>query len=223
VIPPQTLGGASGAGFPDLARVTPGGILQVAEIKPAAAVCLVDGEEQLLRYINQGNAQDAGQAAWRAAEGVTVVSPMLPSAYTPPQLSTPVADVLTAWCNAGLMAYSVRGRGVPIRVRVPREERETSRERFRETSGDLIPATVAAAATAVAVVAGRALWRHFWKAVAQRFAVRGAVAAALAVADGPLPFGELVDAGLAIATAIEIFVIWDDLWREADRIAAQEA
>ena len=61
VIPPQCLGGMSGAGIPDLARRTPGGILQVAETNPAEIECLVDGEEQLLRYIDQGNAHDPAQ------------------------------------------------------------------------------------------------------------------------------------------------------------------
>jgi hypothetical protein len=225
VIPPQALGGAAGAGRPDLARVTPSGILQVAEIKPAATVCLVDGEEQLLRYIDQGNARDPEQAAWRASEGVTVVTPMPESAYPPPELSTPIADIRTAWCTAGLMGYSVRPRGSRIRVPVvvSKAEREESREQYRESGRDKIPAAAAAAAAAVTVVAGRALWRHFWRAVATRFALRGAVAVGLAAADGPLPFGELIDLGIAVATAIEIFVVWNDLWRAADEIAAHEA
>src|SRR4051794_8465014 len=179
VIPPQALGGAAGAGFPDLARVTPSGIAQVAEIKPAAAPCLVDGEEQLLRYIDQGNARDDAQSAWRAAQGVTVVTPMPESAYAPPELSTPIADIRTAWCTPGLMAYSVRPRGpripVPPPVVVSKSEREETREQYRDSAGDRIPAAAAAAvATGVAVVAGRALWRHFWRAVATRFALRGA-------------------------------------------------
>jgi hypothetical protein len=223
VIPPQALGGRAGPGYPDLARVTPGGILQVAEIKPAAMVCLVEGEEQVLRYINQGNATDDLQAAWRASQGITVVSPMLESAYTPPELSTPVGDIHTAWCTAGLMAYSVRPRGHRIRVPVTSSERQERREEYRESGRDLIPAAAAVAGTAAAVVAGRALWRHFWRAVAERFAVRGAIAVGLAAADGPLPFGELIDLGIGVATAIEICVVWNDLWQEADRIAAQEA
>jgi hypothetical protein len=223
IIPPQALGGAAGAGYPDLARVTPGGILQVAEIKPAALVCLVDGEEQLLRYINQGNATDDPQAAWRASQGISVVTPMPESAYTPPELSTPIGDIRTAWCTAGLMAYSVRLRGNPIPVPVTSSEREKRRAEYRESSRELIPAAAVAAGTAVAVVAGRALWRHFWRAVAERFALRGAIAVGLAAADGPLPFGELIDLGIAVATAIEICVVWNDLWREADRIAAQGA
>ena len=84
VINPQGTGGRAGAGFPDLALRTPGGILQVAEIKPASMNCLVDGEEQLLRYIDQGNAPDAAQAAWRIAYGISVVAPMPESAYSPP-------------------------------------------------------------------------------------------------------------------------------------------
>jgi hypothetical protein len=84
MIRPQKIGSTSprgGVGIPDLARITPGGILQVAEIKPAAMACLIDGEEQLLGYINQGNAQDPDQVAWRNALGIKVVAPMLPSTY----------------------------------------------------------------------------------------------------------------------------------------------
>lgn len=223
VIPPQLLGGAAGAGFPDLARITTGRILQVAEIKPAAIPCLIDGEEQLLRYINQGNATDPAQVAWRAALGVTVVAPMLTSAYQPPSFSIGVAQVKTAWCSPGLLAYTVLAPGGRVPVTVPSGERSQERQRYRESAGDRIPATVAVGVGAVATaVVGRALWRHFWRAVAQRFALRGAVALSLAAIDGPLPFGEIVDIGIGVATAIEIFVVWGDLWREADRIAAAE-
>lgn len=225
ITPPQLIGGAAGAGFPDLARITPGRILQVAEIKPAAIPCLIDGEEQLLRYIDQGNATDPAQIAWRAGMGVTVVTPMPTSAYQPPSFSLGVAQIETAWCSPGLLAYTVRTRGVPVPVRspVPSDERSHERRRYRDSAGDRIPVTVAVGAGAVATaVVGRALWRHFWRAVAQRFALRGAIAAGLAAADGPLPFGEIIDIGIGVATAIEIFVVWDDLWREADRIAATE-
>jgi len=114
VIDPQIVGGKSGAGLPDLARITSGGVLQVAEIKPASSPCLVDGEEQALRYIDQGNAPDAAQTAWRESLGVRVVSPMLESAYTPPNLAVMVpavgsAQLESAWCEPGLLAYTVKG------------------------------------------------------------------------------------------------------------------
>lgn len=218
---PQSIGGAAGAGFPDLARITTGGILQVAEIKPAAIPCLVDGEEQMLRYIDQGNATDPAQAAWRASMGVRVVTPMPSSAYTPPQLSIGSAQVETAWCSPGLLAHAVRGPGTPRTVPVPVRKRTEERQRYHDSAGSRIAVGVGAGAV-VTAVAGRALWRHFWRAVAERFALRGAIAAALAAADGPLPFGEIVDIGIGVATAVEIFVVWDDLWRAADQIAATE-
>ena len=85
------------------------------------------------------------------------------------------------------------------------------------------PVLVVAGGSALAAIAGRALWRHFWRAVIERFAVRGAIALALSAADGPLPFGELVSLGLAIVTVAQIISDWNDLWREADRIAAERA
>lgn len=124
MIGPQKIGGRAGPGLPDLARVTPGGILQVGEIKPAAIPCLVDGEEQLLRYIDQGNALDPDQVAWRAGEGIKVVAPMLSSAYSPPKMSVAVPGVgeltlETAWCTDGLLAYSVKKKEAPVKVPEP--------------------------------------------------------------------------------------------------------
>lgn len=71
---------------------------------------------------------------------------------------------------------------------------------------------LAAGATAAAGVVG---WRYFWKAVAQRFAVRGGAAAVLAAADGPLPVGDLLAAGIAIWTVVDIIRLHDELWRDA--------
>ncbi len=136
IIDPQVVGGRAGLGFPDLARITPGRILQVAELKPAAIPCLIDGENQELRYIDQGNSQDPEQVAWRASLGVTVVSPMLESAYTPPNILIGLpgvgsAEIRTSWCTPGLLAYSVRLRGQPIPVpqRVPETRRQPARVR----------------------------------------------------------------------------------------------
>lgn len=222
VTPPQLIGGRAGLGFPDLARIK-SGVLEVAEIKPAAFECLVDGETQLMRYIDQGNATDPAQVAWRKSKKVTAVVPMPASTYQPPSFSLGVAHVKTAWCSPGLLGYTVSASAVPIKVPVPSPERSKERERYRKTAGDRIPVEVAVGAGAVAtVVAGRALWRHFWSAVAKRFAIRGAVAVGLAAADGPLPFGELLDIGIGVVTAIEILVMWNDLWYEADRIASEE-
>jgi hypothetical protein len=201
----------------------------VAEIKPAAIPCLIDGEEQVLRYIDQGNARDPAQSAWRASLGITVVSPMLPSAYSPPifTLTAPglgTLEVRTAWCSSGLLAYTVRGRGQTVPVPVPAPRRAEERDRLRRNAVQQYgPAVAAGVVTAGAVVAGRALWRHFWRVVIRRFALRGAVALSLAAADGPLPVGDLIAAGMAIMTVIDIINLWDELWREADRIAAEGA
>lgn len=150
---------------------------------------------------------------------------MLTSAYQPPSLSLGIAQVETAWCAPGLLAYTVRRSGapLPVQVSVPSRERSQERQRYRDGAGARIPVAVAVGAGAVATaIAGHALWRHFWRAVAERFALRGAVALSLAAIDGPLPFGEILDIGLGLATAVEIFVVCDDLWRDADRIAAAE-
>jgi hypothetical protein len=229
MIKPQLLGGRAGTGFPDLARHTAGGILQVAEIKPAALPCLVDGETQLMRYIDQGNATDPPQTAWRSAQGIRVVTPMPSSVYTPTPLSAPGVEIRTAWCNDGLLAYAAKRRRrqpepdpVPVtdQVRVRNEWQEEARQRGLEVS---VAVGVAGATTMTVAAARKVAWKHFWQAVIRRFALRGAVAAGLSAADGPLPFGELISVGMAAATAIEIIVIWDDLWRQAEGIAAEEA
>jgi hypothetical protein len=108
-----------------------------------------------------------------------------------------------------------RGRFRPVDLE-PVFQRQQNLEQLARLLG------LGAAAGAGALVV-RATWRHFWKAVIRRFAVRGATAAALSVADGPLPFGELVSAGLAIWTVIDIIRLSDELWRDAEGIARQEA
>lgn len=75
----------------------------------------------------------------------------------------------------------------------------------------------------MAAVGAAAGWKYFWKAVAARFAVRGATAAALALADGPLPVGDLLAAGLAIWTVVDIIRLSDELWRDAGKLAQQGA
>jgi hypothetical protein len=79
------------------------------------------------------------------------------------------------------------------------------------TLGVPLAAAAASAATAVG-------WRYFWKAVAKRFAVRGGTAAVLAAADGPLPVGDLVAAGLAVWTVVDIVRLSDRLWQDARAI-----
>jgi len=66
-------------------------------------------------------------------------------------------------------------------------------------------------------------WKYFWKAVAKKFAARGATAALLATADGPLPIGDLIAAGLAVWTIVDIIRLSDTLWAEAGLLASQQA
>lgn len=73
--------------------------------------------------------------------------------------------------------------------------------------------------TAAAATVG---WKYFWKAVGKRFAARGATAAMLSAADGPLPVGELLAAGMGIWTVIDIIRLSDELWRDAGMIKLQE-
>ncbi|MEU9671527.1 DUF4157 domain-containing protein [Streptomyces bobili] len=223
VIPSQPIGGKAGAGMPDLTRQTTSGVLSVAEVKPAAPACLVDGEEQLMRYIDQGNAQDDPQKAWRASQNIKVVSPMLPAVYPAKLITAGPLVIKTDWFNAGLLGYTVL---TPPPVPVPQETREKERKDLEEEARRRKAAVtfgVAAGAAGVArELARRGLWRHFWRVVAERFAVRAAAALALAAADGPLPFGELIDIGLAAVTIVQIGIEWDDLWRKADDLAARE-
>lgn len=74
-----------------------------------------------------------------------------------------------------------------------------------------IPIAGAAAGAAAGIVG----WRYFWRAVARRFAVRGSTALVLAAADGPLPVGDLIAAGLALWTIVDIVRLHDELWRDA--------
>lgn len=141
----------------------------------------------------------------------------------------------------GLLAYKlcVKSNGaielatlaVLLQYLVRRLNQQRGRGTFRPE--DLAPAfrsnqqltelarTLGLAATGVAVAAVG--WRHFWKAVAKRFAVRGAAAAAMTAADGPLPVGDLLAAGLAIWTVIDIIRLSDELWRDAAIISRQGA
>jgi hypothetical protein len=108
-----------------------------------------------------------------------------------------------------------RGRFRPIDL-----EPVFQRQRNLEDLARLLGLTAGTVGTALVV---RATWRHFWKAVARRFALRGSTAAALSLVDGPLPFGEMVSAGLAVWTIIDVIRLSDELWRDADRIAREEA
>ena len=45
----------------------------------------------------------------------------------------------------------------------------------------------------------------------------------IAAADGPLPIGDLVAAGMALWTVVDIIRLNDELWRDAARIKQQGA
>ncbi|MFI6920524.1 DUF4157 domain-containing protein [Nonomuraea spiralis] len=226
-IPPEEFGSSgpmAGMGVPDLARITSNKKLEVAEIKPAALVCLVDGEIQLAKYVGEGNSLDAGQKAWRTRKDIRGVVPMPPETYPPqgPIVAGPFI-IRTQWCAPGLLAYHVLT--PPRSRRVTEEERRREQERIRAEARRrkaMAAGVVVAGAAAARVIVGKAAWRHFWAVVIERFAVRAAAAAALALADGPLPFGELLDLGLAAVTAVQIAIEWNELWLKADQLAAQE-
>lgn len=91
-----------------------------------------------------------------------------------------------------------------------------SDQALSELARTLSIATGAAAAATVG-------WKYFWRAVAKRFAVRATTAAAIAAADGPLPVGDLIAAGMTIWTVIDIVRLSDELWRDARNIARIES
>lgn len=164
MIRPQKIGSTSprgGVGIPDLARITPGGILQVAEIKPASMECIVDGENQLLGYINQGNAQDQAQVAWRNSLGIKVVAPMLDSAYQPPSLTSGVCQIQTAWCSPGIIVYSVQCQGIPVpqsQEQEQEQEKPAEEPAFRLPRGSVWDKVYAAILTLGALAAVYTLW-----------------------------------------------------------------
>lgn len=72
-------------------------------------------------------------------------------------------------------------------------------------------------------VAGAVSWKYFWRAVAIRFAAQGAKSAFFAAADGPLPIGDLIAAGLSISIIIDIIRLNDTLWLEAAQLELEDA
>jgi hypothetical protein len=59
------------------------------------------------------------------------------------------------------------------------------------------------------------VWKEFRKRIAAWLAKRGIVAGALALADGPLPIGDILAIGLAIWTAIELISLLSKFWEDA--------
>jgi hypothetical protein len=157
-INPQVVGGQAGGGLPDLAMNNGRGILLVAEIKPAVLPCLIDGETQELGYIDQGNAPDPAQAAWRSGQGITVVSPMRESNYKPPIFSLAGdLEVESAWCSDGLLGYTIYKKGqkkkIPIPTPVPVGDQVTDEDKNKvKRLVPLVPDWVLALLTAALVV-----------------------------------------------------------------------
>ena len=71
-------------------------------------------------------------------------------------------------------------------------------------------------------VGTKVIWRTFGAVIAQRFGAVAAQALGLSAADGLLPVGEAVAAGLLMATAIRIAKNWDKLWAETEKILVQQ-
>ena len=68
----------------------------------------------------------------------------------------------------------------------------------------------------------KVIWRTFGAVIAQRFGAVAVKALGLSAADGLLPVGEAVAAGLLMATAIKIAKNWDKLWAETEKILVQQ-
>lgn len=65
-------------------------------------------------------------------------------------------------------------------------------------------------------------YRYFWKAVMKKYAARITASGVLMAADGPLPVGDLIAAGLNLFTVVQIIRDSRELWMEARRIKANE-
>ena len=114
VISPVAYGGRSGDGIPDLV-LRRGTKAELAEIKPGAYECYVDGERQVNNYISKANERDLRNPgryashvqAWRAREGIRGSIDLMPSSrYTPTSpLDVNGTQVSVTWCGPGLVVY----------------------------------------------------------------------------------------------------------------------
>jgi hypothetical protein len=146
-IPSEMIGGLrAGKGNPDLAALDALGTLQVAELKPANLNQLLEGETQVARYIDQGNAPDAPQQAWRRGKGIRLVSPMLESTFRAPSLSfitpTNVIEVVFRWCQSGVLAYLLRARRLPEGERAKQRSRASKKEDQDSNADQQLPQAV---------------------------------------------------------------------------------
>lgn len=183
-INPQTVGGRAGTGFPDLARMN-GTVLEVAEIKPAFWPLMVEGEFQLGRYVEQGNATDLVAQQWRTTHGISRVVPMPMNSYTPPSpIMVGTVPIIVQWCHPGLLVYkSVELPFVPKPVEKPRRVGDKVRDWFQLPEfPSLTPEQVGATVTAAGMGAllAYALKKGLMKTPAGRAAAVAAIAILLA-------------------------------------------
>ncbi len=71
-------------------------------------------------------------------------------------------------------------------------------------------------------VGQKLLWGKFWQVVGKRFGVKIAAAGTAAIADGPLPIGDLISIGLTIWMIWDLIQLWDMLWEETIQELEQE-
>ncbi|BAZ31579.1 hypothetical protein NIES4074_40520 [Cylindrospermum sp. NIES-4074] len=71
-------------------------------------------------------------------------------------------------------------------------------------------------------VTQKLLWQRFWQLVGKRFGVRITTAGAAAIADGPLPIGDLISAGLALWMLWDLVGNWDTYWQQTVEEVEQE-
>ena len=68
----------------------------------------------------------------------------------------------------------------------------------------------------------KVIWKTFGAVIAKRFGAVAVKALGLSAADGLLPVGEAVAAGLLVATAVKIAKNWDELWSQTEQILVQQ-
>jgi hypothetical protein len=201
VIPPQPIGGSAGIGYPDLGRIN-NRIYTIGEIKPALPTEIHEGEVQLARYIDQGNARDPQQQAWRDSQGVSVVSPLHSGIYEPPQLDYQGVSIRTCWMHPGLLIY-----GTYVRVNLPPHPvRQRSREEGREPSRQQRPVQQGTPEPATRSMSDKVVYWLVGLGISVTVASILAPAIVAALAD-PEPLSKLAAIiGLSAATALLIFL-----------------
>ena len=96
-------GGDRAFGYPDLAYRDQRNI-ELAEIKIGVTDCLTLAEQQVDRYIDQGNADDLKK--WRTRRNIKSFLRMPTSRYTPKSpLTVDGRNIAVAWCEPGVIVY----------------------------------------------------------------------------------------------------------------------